>query len=86
MLAPEQVCKDSGGESGEWQCSAGAAGSEEGSEEDSWPCAARACVEVSHCDALSDTFDTGCASSTRTLPLCPACWFLPDPSSLMPED
>eukprot|EP01046_Picozoa_sp_COSAG06_P022038 COSAG06_NODE_1686_length_8715_cov_11.149838_7_plen_227_part_00 len=48
------LCRDGGGGSGEWQCSDSGMG-------DSWPCAARGCVEVSHCDPLPDDVDTGCA-------------------------
>ena len=51
------TCKNAGG-AGEWQCSAGIDNSD--MEESDWPCAARACVEVSYCDPLPDTVDTGC--------------------------
>lgn len=61
------VCKDAGGGNyGEWQCSASA----DVAMEVSWRCASRACVEVSHCDPLPDTVDTGCAlAQSAKIPL-----------------
>jgi hypothetical protein len=58
------TCRNAGagGVSGEWQCSAGV---DTDMEDSAWPCAARACVEVSHCNPLPDTVDTGCDHSSH---------------------
>ena len=51
------VCQN-GGEGGVWECSATVDDVDEGA---SWVCADRPCVEVSYCNPLSDSVDTGCA-------------------------